>query len=145
MSSKGRKGFAPRVSDRKAFEAVLYRERTGCPWRDVPAAYGPWHTIYMRWQRWVDAGVPHKAMIVRYLEAVKTGALDQSLALLDSTVVRAYQRAAGAHKEAASPRTQLGWPEYEDPHRGRSLATATCRELASPFTDSPQSVPARSG
>ena len=96
---KGRKGFAPRVSNRKAFEAVLYRERTGCPWRDVPAAYGPWHTIYMRWQRWVAAGVPQKAMIVRYLEAVKTGALDQSLALLDSTIVRAHQHAAGARKK----------------------------------------------
>lgn len=48
---KGRKGFAPKVSSRKAFEAVLYRERTGCLWRDVPAFYGCWHTIYMRWQR----------------------------------------------------------------------------------------------
>ena len=96
---KGRKGFAPRVSNRRAFEAVLYRERTGCPWRDVHAAYGPRHTIYMRWQRWVEAGVPQKAMIARYLQAVKTGALDQSLVLLDSTVVRAHQHAAGAGKE----------------------------------------------
>lgn len=62
---KGRKGFAPKVSNRKAFEAVLYRERPGCPWRDVPAFYGVWHTISMRWQRWVEAGVPQKAMIVR--------------------------------------------------------------------------------
>ena len=96
---KGRKGFAPKVSNRKAFEAVLYRERTGCPWRDVPATYGPWHTIYMRWQRWVEAGVPQRAVIARYLAAVKGGQLDQSLALLDSTIVRAHQHAAGARKK----------------------------------------------
>ena len=96
---KGRKGFAPKVSNRQAFEAVLYRERTGCPWRDVPAFYGFWHTIYMRWQRWVEAGVPQKAIIARYLEAVKSGELDQSFALLDSTIVRAHQHAAGARKK----------------------------------------------
>ena len=96
---KGRKGFAPKVSNRKAFEAVLYRECTGCRWRDVPAFYGFWHTIYMRWQRWVEAGVPQKATVARYLEAVKAGELDQSFALLDSTIVRAHQHAAGARKK----------------------------------------------
>ena len=44
------------MPNRQACEAVLFRARTGCPWRDLPAAYGPWHTIYMRWRRWVDAG-----------------------------------------------------------------------------------------
>lgn len=45
------------------------------------------------------AGVPQKAMIVRYLAAVKTGELDQGLALLDSTIVRAHPHAAGARKK----------------------------------------------
>ena len=97
--AQGRQGCAPEVSNRKAFEAVLYRERTGCPWRDVPAFYGFWHTIYMRWQRWVEAGVPPKAMVARHLEAVTTGELDQSFALLDSTIVRARPHAAGARKK----------------------------------------------
>ena len=94
-----RSGFAAQIPNRAAFEAVLYRERTGCPWRDVPAAYGQWHTIYMRWQRWVKAGVPQRAMVAWYLEQVKRGTLDLSLALLDSTIVRAHQHAAGARKK----------------------------------------------
>ena len=57
----GKKGFAQEVPNRQACEAVLFRARTGCPWRDLPAVYGPWHTIYMRWRRWVDAGVPERA------------------------------------------------------------------------------------
>ena len=54
----GKKGFAQAVPNRQVCEAVLFRARTGCPWRDLPTVYGPWHTIYMRWSRWVEAGVP---------------------------------------------------------------------------------------
>ena len=99
---RGRSGFEQKISHRTAFEAVLYRERTGCPWRDLPPAYGDDHTIYMRWQRWVKNGVPQRAMVTWYLEAAKRGELDLSLALIDSTVVRAHQHAAGARKKRAS-------------------------------------------
>jgi len=53
----GIKGVAHTIPSRDVFEAVLCRARTGCPWRDLPNVYGPWHTIYMRWQRWVTDGV----------------------------------------------------------------------------------------
>ena len=74
----------------------------------MPAFYGFWHTIYLRRQRWVEAGVPQKAMSVRSLEAVETGELDQSLALLDLTIVRAYQHAAGARKKGPKPSDAAG-------------------------------------
>ena len=96
---RGTSGFERKISNRLAFEAVLFRARTGCPWRDLPSAYGEHHTIYMRWQRWVKSGVPQRAMVAWYLEAAKQGKLDLSLALIDSTVVRAHQHAAGAHKK----------------------------------------------
>ena len=99
---RGQSGFERQISNRTAFEAVLYRERTGCPWRDLPAAYGHAHTLYMRWRRWVQAGVPQRAMVAWYLEAAKRGELNLSLALIDSTVVRAHQHAAGARKKRAS-------------------------------------------
>lgn len=92
----GRKGFVQSVSNRKAFEAVLYRARTGCPWRDLPGSFGPWHTIYMRWSRWVAAGVPQRVMRALQQEA---GEFGQIMALLDSTIVRAHQHAAGARKK----------------------------------------------
>ena len=92
----GRKGFAQRVSSRKVFEAVLYRARTGCPWRDLPAGFGPWHTIYMRWSRWVFAQVPQRVM--RAL-AEQAGEFEAVMALLDSTIVRAHQHAAGARRK----------------------------------------------
>jgi len=57
----GGKEVAQKCKSREVLEAVLYRARTGCPWRDLPKAYGPWHTIYMRWQRWVIDGVLNRA------------------------------------------------------------------------------------
>lgn len=100
-SQPRRKGFAQRVSNRQVFEAVLYRERVGCPWRDLPESFGPWHSIYMRWNRWVVAQVPQRVMRARHAARRQSGQLDLSLALLDSTIVRAHQHAAGARKKAA--------------------------------------------
>ncbi len=33
-------------------EAMLYRMRVGCPWRDLPAEFGNWNTIYQKFNRW---------------------------------------------------------------------------------------------
>ena len=51
---QGRRGRPPTVKNREALEGILHVLRTGTPWRDLPNAYGPWHTIYMRWQRWIE-------------------------------------------------------------------------------------------
>src|SRR5918912_1473790 len=104
----GKKGFPQEVSNRQACEAVLFRARTGCPWRDLPTVYGPWHTIYMRWRRWVEAGVPERAAQAILAARQKAGDFDPALALLDSTVVRAHQHAAGARKKNRRRATGLG-------------------------------------
>ncbi|SNT63023.1 Putative transposase of IS4/5 family [Actinomadura meyerae] len=31
---------------------MLWRLRTGAPWRDLPERYGPWQTVYERFARW---------------------------------------------------------------------------------------------
>lgn len=98
---RGNRGFPQKIPSRDAFEAVLFRTRTGCAWRDLPGEYGPWLAIYMRWQRWVLAGVPQKAMVAWYLEQAQAGSLDRALVHVDSTVVRAHQHAAGALKKRA--------------------------------------------
>jgi transposase len=72
--------------------------RTGTPWRDLPKEYGEWHTIYMRWQRWVERGVWWNILMV--LKRLKR--IDLRIVFLDSTVVRAHQHAAGAPKKRAT-------------------------------------------
>ena len=38
-------------------EAVLWIARTGSPWRDLPAAFGKWNSIFVRFNRWSEGGV----------------------------------------------------------------------------------------
>ncbi len=95
---KGNRGFAQQIPSRVVFEGVLFRARTGCPWRDLPGEYGNWHAVETRWRRWAKAGVPQKAIVAWYLEQAEAGSLDRVLVHVDSTVVRAHQHAAGARK-----------------------------------------------
>lgn len=85
-------------------EAVLWIGRTGCPWRDLPKAFGRWDTVYMRFSRWRRKGV---------WERVIHAAADETEikhVLIDSTIVRAHQHSSGARKKkrSASARSLAG-------------------------------------
>ena len=95
---ESRRGRPPKISNRDALEGILHILRTGTPWRDLPQAYGAWHTIYMRWQRWVERGIWWNILMV--LKRLKR--IDLQIVFLDSTVVRAHQHAAGAPKKRAT-------------------------------------------
>ena len=88
------------LSDREFVEAVLYLNRTGCPWRDLPAALGYWHAVYMRFRRWEERGVWQ-----RLWKNLQAAPFAQARALfLDSTTVRAHHHAAGAPKKPVRSR-----------------------------------------
>ena len=85
------------AKDNRLFiEAVLWIARTGSPWRDLPPALGNWHATYTRFSRWGKAGVWQ-----RVIDAVSEDA-DLEALLIDSTIVRAHQHAAGAAKKTAT-------------------------------------------
>jgi len=88
------------AKDNRLFvESVLWIARTGSPWRDLPLELGDWHNVYTRFSRWGKKGVWD-----RVIESVSTDADLQSL-LLDSTIVRAHQHAAGAQKKQVRKRS----------------------------------------
>ncbi len=99
----------PCADGRLMLEGIAWRYRTGTPWRDVPAEFGPWKTVWKRHRRLSADGT-----YVRMLEVVRghfdvvpdqDEPDDLAAALLisaDSTVVRAHQHAAGARKIPAS-------------------------------------------
>jgi AcrR family transcriptional regulator len=60
-SSEGRRG-RPWRDHRQTFEAILWRYRTGCPWRDLPPEFGPWQTLWKRHRRWSADGVYHRIL-----------------------------------------------------------------------------------
>ena len=85
------------MSDRDFLEALLYLNRTGCPWRDLPPSLGYWHAVYMKFRRWEARGVWQR--LWKNLQAEGFAAA-RSL-FIDSTTVRAHQHAAGAPKKTA--------------------------------------------
>ena len=79
----------PAKDDRNFLEAVLWWHRTGVPWRDLPSEFGPWSTVFNRFDRWSKSGKWR-----RLLDALKTD-VDDEWHSMDSTVNRAHQHAAG--------------------------------------------------
>jgi transposase len=79
-----------RVDDRKVVNAIFYVLRTGMPWRDLPARYGPYTTAYNRFNRWSQRGIWK-----RVFDQLASKSRD-SLYLIDSTVVKAHRAASGA-------------------------------------------------
>lgn len=77
---------------------MLYRIKTGTPWRDLPERYGNWKTVYSRWLRWRDAGVWQQVWERLQAQADTRGEVEWEIHFIDSTVVRAHQHAAGAKK-----------------------------------------------
>lgn len=47
----------PALDHRRMVEGMLWVMHTGAPWRAIPATYGPWQTIYGRYQRWYKTGL----------------------------------------------------------------------------------------
>jgi transposase len=73
---------------------IFFILRTGSPWRDLPERYGPYTTAYNRFNRWAKRGV-----WLQVFEALAAKS-PQSLHLIDSSIVRAHQHAAGGKKGA---------------------------------------------
>jgi transposase len=80
---------------RAVFNGVLWRFRNGTGWRDVPARYGPWSTLYNRFRAWATSGVFQVLMDGLIAEAASRGQADLELVSVDSTVVRAHHDSSG--------------------------------------------------
>jgi len=89
-AERGRKS-RPAFDNRMIVNGILWRIRTGAPWRDVPEKYGKWMTVYQRFRRWSEAGV-WEAVATTLTQAMA----DNSHHSVDSTTVQGRVSAAGA-------------------------------------------------
>lgn len=81
-----------RVDDRRVLNGIFYRLRTGTAWRDLPERYGPYTTVYNRFNRWVKAGVWDRLM-----DAI-IDAYGGDVVMIDGTSVRVHHAAATVKK-----------------------------------------------
>lgn len=89
--------------NRLFLEAVLWKARTNCPWRDLPGEFGDWNAIFKRFDYWSKAGV-----FERLFKAVSDDP-DMEYAMIDATIVPVHRHGHGAKgglkiRRSANPR-----------------------------------------
>ena len=97
-----RTGPRSTLGDRLFIEAVLYRAKTGLPWRDLPERFGPWQTVYDHFSKWRKSGVYAAIIDALQVKLDDRGKIDWELWCVDGSVVRGSRAAAGADKKVSN-------------------------------------------
>ena len=104
-------GRGGRWSDhRTAIDGMMWRLRTGDPWRDLPERYGPWETIYHRFNASRKSGLIDGMLELLQARLNTDGLIDAGLFCVDGTVIRASRAAAGAMSIVKKSRRRAGRP-----------------------------------
>ncbi len=88
---KGKRG--PRSNNRRFMDAVFWMARSGGRWKDLPERFGKVSTVKQRYYDWIERGV-----FADIFQAL-SGEADMEWLMVDSTIVRAHQHAAGARRQ----------------------------------------------
>jgi transposase len=118
---KRRQGPKSKIGDRQFVDAVLYRAKTGVPWRDLPERFGPWKTVYNRFSNWAHAG--RWELIFKELQLEH----DEVGSIIDGTVVRAHQDASGGRGGSNA----MLWAALEEAFRRSSTPWSTPKGVRS--------------
>jgi putative transposase len=78
--------------NRMFVESVLWIVRAGAPWRDLPEVFGNWNSAFRRFSRWSAKGIWHRIFTAMVEDE------DFEYLIVDATIVRAHQHAAGAKR-----------------------------------------------
>jgi transposase len=112
-----RRGPPSKRGDRLFIDAVLYRGRTGLPWRDLPERFGPFQSVFNRFSNWAKKG--HWAAIFRELQVE----VDEIGSIVDGSVVRAHQDASGGKGGSDA----MLWAALEEAFQQSSTPSSTPR------------------
>jgi transposase len=115
-----RRGPKPK-NNRRIINGMFYVLRAGSPWRDLPERYGPYTTVYNRFNRWRKAGIWDRLM-----DAI-VKAHDGKVQMIDSSIVRVHQHASGVKKRVEF----VVWGEAEAASPRRSMRASTRRAARS--------------
>jgi transposase len=112
LTTASARGGRPPGNHRRVLDGVFWIARTGAPWRDLPAEFGNWNSIWRQFRRWSVSGV----WDVLLQALADSGGEADRLQMIDSTTTRAHRCAAGlkggrtirrlgAHAEAFQPKS----------------------------------------
>ncbi|QDU63699.1 hypothetical protein Pan216_45800 [Planctomycetes bacterium Pan216] len=89
----------PQRDPRMIVDGILWILRAGSPWRDLPEEFGPWQTVWRRFDQWNSDGTLDE--VLRRLQSafVDLGEIDHELWCIDGTIVRAHRCAGGGGRK----------------------------------------------
>ena len=87
---------------RQVINAILWKLRTGAPWRDLPERYGPWKTAHERLRIWTADGTWDRILDQVIVKDDAVGNVEWTFSI-DSSNVRAHQHSAGARERGLLP------------------------------------------
>jgi len=97
----------PMREHRPLVEGAIYRYRTGIAWRDLPAEFGPWQTVWRRHHLFSTDGTWDKVLTVLQAQADARGEIDWRVSV-DSTIARVHQHGATAARSSKGPMSHTG-------------------------------------
>ncbi len=97
----------PLKDHRLLVEGAIYRYRTGVAWRDLPAEFGPWQTVWKRHHRFCLDGVWDRVLTALLVDADAAKEIDWRVSV-DSSSVRAHQHGATATRSVSSVPSHTG-------------------------------------
>jgi len=100
----------PRVNDRRVPSGIIFVNRNGLRWRDAPREYGPYKTLYSRWQRQGDLGI-----FMRMTDGLSAAKAEPRTIMIDATYLKAHRTASSGAKKGSKPSTWTDrrWQKYE--------------------------------
>ncbi|MDX6228666.1 MAG: hypothetical protein QOI76_2056 [Frankiales bacterium] len=99
----------PMKAHRVLMEGAIYRYRTGVAWRDLPAEFGPWQTVWKRHHRFSVDGTWDRVLSALQVQADARGKIDWRLSV-DSTSARVHQHGATAARCSGQVTSHTGGP-----------------------------------
>lgn len=108
-----------RVDDRRVISGIVHRLREGCRWRALPDVYGPYTTVFNRYNRWSRRGL-WQAILAALVESGDP----PDTAMIDSSSVKAHRSASGAQKGGSASRPSAAREAGEQP---RSTSSSTSK------------------
>ena len=84
-------GGRPAKDNRVMLNGIIYWLNTGIPWRDLPERFGPWGSVYTRFNRWSKQGVFEGLLDALIAEDI----VDETQLMLDSTIIKVHQHGSG--------------------------------------------------
>ena len=86
----------PPLNPRTVFNGILWTLKSGGRWRDLPARYGNWNSIYHKFRQWCSLG-----LFDRLLKVLNAAAKEATLLEIDSTFCKVHQSACSGRKNQA--------------------------------------------